>query len=38
MSRNKIKLGLKTLKVKYHNSYVGTLALTNQDVWIIILL
>ena len=30
MSRNNIKLGLKTLKVKYHNSYVGTLALTNQ--------
>lgn len=30
MSKNEIKCGLKSLKVKYHNRYVGTLALTNQ--------
>ena len=30
MNKNDIKLGLKTLKVKYHNCYVGTLALTNH--------
>ena len=30
MNINDIKLGLKTLKVKYHNRYVGTLALTNN--------
>ncbi|MBR5598059.1 MAG: type II toxin-antitoxin system HipA family toxin [Lachnospiraceae bacterium] len=30
MNKNDIKLGLKTLKVKYYNRYVGTLALTRQ--------
>ena len=30
MNKNDIKLGLKTLRVKYHNCYVGTLALTNH--------
>lgn len=30
MSRNKTKMGLKSLKVKYHNQEVGTLALAND--------
>ena len=30
MNKNDIKPGLKTLKVKYQNRYVGTLALTNH--------
>ena len=30
MSKNNIRLGLKILKVKYHDHYVGTLALTNN--------
>ena len=30
MNINDIKLGLKTLKVKYHDRYVGTLALINN--------
>ena len=30
MNKSDIKLGLKTLKVKYHDCYVGTLALTNH--------
>ena len=29
MNKSDIKPGLKTLRVKYHNCYVGTLALTN---------
>ncbi len=29
MSKNNIEMGLKSLKVKYHNREVGTLALTN---------